>query len=99
VTDKPVGFHVDFANGTTYDLDAIRARRASFMPDGDHAWVVSTVYALDDPDADMDTMELGPANFVGVTSIHCLLCTVHYRPEIRYHKCPQTLPNGGWDQS
>jgi hypothetical protein len=83
-------FHVDFATGRRYNLDEIRRRNAALMPDGEHAWVIGTVYGLDDPDQAMDKMELGQDNFVGVTSIHCLLCAVDYKPLIRHYKCPQT---------
>jgi hypothetical protein len=82
-------FAVNFASGTRYDLDMIRRRKQAFMPDGGHSWVIAAVYGLDNPDAEMDSMELGEDNFVGVTNIHCLLCIEDYSPEKRHHKCPQ----------
>lgn len=85
-------FTIDFATGVTYDLDAIRKRQSAFMPDNGHSWVVSTVYALDDPEQAIDAMELGPDNFVGITAVHCLLCAEPYVTTNRYGKCPQQLP-------
>lgn len=87
--DEPGVFHIDFASGQTIDLEALRRRRSAFMPDNGHAWVIQTVYAIDDPERALDTMELGADNFVGVTAIACLLCAERYRSANRYHKCPQ----------
>lgn len=88
----PETFEINFANGVRYDLDEIRQRRQSFMPDGEHAWVIHVVYGVDDPDGALDNMELGAEEFVGVTDITCLLCFVPYQPEIRHHKCTQQKP-------
>jgi len=57
------------------------------MPAGVHAWVISAVYAIADPEQAMDDMTLDVENFVGVSPLHCLLCGVNYRTKIRYAKC------------
>jgi hypothetical protein len=85
-------FSINFATGTSINLDALRKRRSAFMPDNGHAWVISTIYALDDPERSLDEMSLDATNFIGVSSIHCLMCTERYATENRYHKCPQSLP-------
>lgn len=84
-------FKVEFGSGATVNLDELRKRRSAFMPDGGHAWVISTVHALDDPERALDRMELGPATLVGITAIQCLLCHEEYRTLNRFHKCPQTI--------
>jgi hypothetical protein len=89
--DDAASFSVDFASGHRYDMNAVRRNKAAFMPDGEHSWVIGAVYGIDDPDQAMDSMSLGPENFVGVTPIHCLLCTVNYTPTIRHYKCSQKL--------
>lgn len=89
--DEPF-FHIDFGTGQTVDLDELRRRRMAFMPDNTHAWVISVVYGLDDPEQALDTMELGHEQFVGVTPIVCLLCNEKYRSANRFHKCPQNAP-------
>lgn len=83
-------FHIDFGTGQSIDLEALRRRRSAFMPDNGHAWVIQTVYAIDDPERALGTMELGADNFVGVTAISCLLCAERYRSANRFHKCPQS---------
>lgn len=98
ITDEGSSFSVNFATGVEYDLEAIRRRKQAFMPDGEHAWVIGTVFSLDDPEQAMDSMELGANNFVGVTGIHCLLCSVRYSSRIRHHKCSQTRPDGDEDE-
>lgn len=86
-------FTVNFpGGGERLDLDEVRARKQALMPGGKHAWVISSIYGLDDPEQEMDSMELGPENFVGVTPISCLLCNVEYQTEIRHEKCPQRIP-------
>lgn len=84
-------FTVDFGSGRRINLDDVRKQREALMPDGEHAWVLSVIYGIDDPDKAMDEMELGPEEFVGVTAMYCLVCQEPYKPEIRYHKCPQKL--------
>lgn len=84
-------FSVNFADGTSYDMAEIRRREQAFMPDGEHAWVLYAIYAIDDPEKSMDDMELGAENFVGVSQIHCLLCHEDYATAKRHHKCPQRL--------
>lgn len=91
--DDPAGFHIDFAHGRRVNLDAIRQRRSAFMPDNGHAWVISTTYALDDPEGSLETMQLDDTNFVGVSPIYCLLCQQEYVSANRFHKCTQTLPD------
>jgi CRISPR/Cas system-associated endoribonuclease Cas2 len=83
-------FTVNFATGPRYDIEEIRRRKEAFMPDGEHAWVISSVFAVDDPEQAMDEMKLGAENFIGVTRISCLLCLVDYATERRHHKCSQT---------
>lgn len=86
-------FSVAFgANSLRLNMEDLRRRNEAFMPDGEHAWVIDAVYALDDPETALDRMELGEENFVGVTDIHCLLCHAPYDKAIRHHKCPQVLP-------
>lgn len=82
-------FAVNFGTGRRFEVEDIRQQKRAFMPDGEHAWVINTVYALDNPELSMNEMELGSENFVGVTTIHCLLCGVEYTSEIRHYKCPQ----------
>lgn len=84
-------FEVNFATGRRFDLDAIRKQRSAFMPDNGHAWVISVIYGIDDPEKALDDMELGEENFIGVVPMYCLLCTVEYRSAIRFHKCPQSV--------
>lgn len=84
-------FEVSFATGQKFDLDALRKRRSAFMPDNGHAWVISAVYALDDPEQSLDRMELTAESFVGVTEIKCLLCGEVYKTVNRFHKCPQEM--------
>lgn len=88
--DDAESFSVDFATGPKYDVDEIRRRKEAFMPDGEHCWVITAVYGIDDPDEAMDSMSLGPENFVGVTPLRCLLCNVQYQPTIRHYKCSQS---------
>lgn len=83
------GFEIKFGTGRTMDLEAIRNQRSALMPDGEHAWVIMAAYGLDDPEAALDDMELGPEQFVGLSQIHCLLCGEEYRSVNRHHKCPQ----------
>jgi hypothetical protein len=86
-------FTVSFATGARYDIDAIRKRQQAFMLDGEHAWVVHAVFAVEDPELALDDMELGADNFVGVSAdIYCLLCLTKYRTKIRHYKCPQQAP-------
>jgi hypothetical protein len=94
MSDDKKGFEVNFSSGHRYDLDEIRRRKEAFMPDGEHAWVISTIFAVEDPEQAMDDMELGAENFIGVGDIHCLLCAARYTSDSRRHKCPQTLPGG-----
>ncbi len=82
-------FSINFGSGQTYDLDYVRSLRKAFMPDGEHAWVISVVHGIDDPDKAMDDMSLDADSFVGVTAIKCLLCGTEYAPEIRHFKCSQ----------
>lgn len=90
MTEDDSAFHIDFSTGKRFNLDAIRQQQSAFMPDNSHAWVIHTVYAVDDPDEAMDTMELDERNFVGVSPIYCLLCTTKYEEGVnRHHKCPQ----------
>lgn len=84
-------FQVNFGSGASIDLDEVRRRSTAVMPDGEHAWVIHAVYAVEDPELAMDNMELGAEQFVGVTDIHCLLCHVHYDTKIRHFKCPQKV--------
>lgn len=89
-------FAVSFATGTRYNIDQIRRRQQAFMPDGEHAWVVHTVYAIEDPEQEMNSMELGADNFIGVSAnIYCLLCNRSYHARIRHYKCPQAVPRDG----
>lgn len=92
-TDDDTSFHVDFASGHRIDIEALRRRRSAFMPDNGHAWVISTVFALDDPEQALASMELGAETFIGVSGISCLLCQEVYRSSNRFHKCPQA-PTG-----
>jgi hypothetical protein len=89
------GFHVDLGGGRQYNLDEIRALGKPVMPDGGHAWAISVVHSLDDPDQALDNMMLDEKTFVGVSDIHCLLCHVTYEPKIRHYKCSQQLPSAG----
>lgn len=84
-------FTVNFASGRSVDLDETRRRSSPFMPDNGHAWVINTVFALDDPEQALDEMELTDKNFVGVTTIHCMLCHTEYVSSNRFHKCPQKM--------
>lgn len=98
MTARDDGFRIDFAGGRKLNLDMVRQRlrqrRSAFMPDGGHAWVVSTTYAIDDPGMAMDMMELDDTNFIGVSNIYCLLCNEAYAENgvNRSYKCSQTLP-------
>lgn len=85
-------FTVNFAAGRSIDLDEIRKRASPFMPDGGHAWVINTVFALDDPEQALDEMELSDKNFIGITNIHCMLCSTKYVGTNRFHKCSQSRP-------
>lgn len=86
------GFTVDLSDGVRYDLDRIRTRNdESFMPDGQHAWIISAVYAIDDPEESMNLMTLGESNFIGVSAIRCLLCNEQYAGSNRYYKCSQRI--------
>jgi hypothetical protein len=87
MTDKEAQFEVSFSGGTRYDIAEVRRRMIALMPDGKHAWVISTIFALDDPDEALDTMDLNAEKFVGVTNIHCLLCPTDYKPGRRDDKC------------
>lgn len=89
--DESGAFHIDFANGKKINLDEVRAQKSAFMPDNSHAWVIYTVYGLDDPEQSLDLMELGAENFVGVSPIHCLVCQVEYDSSIRFNKCSQVV--------
>lgn len=91
MTDKQGLFEVSFATGHRVNMDEIRRRRSAFMPDNGHAWVISTVHALDDPEQALDEMTLDAATFVGVTAIYCLVCNERYDTAKRFHKCPQRL--------
>lgn len=85
-------FKVHFATGRSLNLAEVLQRKEAVMPDGGHAWVIHTVFALDDPEQALDDMTLGGENFVGVSPIHCLLCGIEYVSLIRYFKCPQKRP-------
>lgn len=85
-------FQVNFASGTTLNLDEIRRRGLPVMPDGGHAWTISVIYAIEDPEAALDDMNLTADNFIGVAQMRCLLCHEKYQTANRFHKCPQTLP-------
>lgn len=87
-TGSEESFSVNFANGRRMDVDEVRRCGRAFMPDGQHAWVISVVYGIDNPEQALDTMELTDRNFVGVTAIRCLLCNEEYRTVNRFHKCP-----------
>jgi hypothetical protein len=87
--DDEQSFSINFADGRRYDIDAVRRSKEAFMPDGEHAWVISVIHGIDDPDQSLELMTLDGDSFVGVTAIHCLLCTEKYAPSIRHHKCPQ----------
>lgn len=94
-TDQPADspyFAVSFASGTRIDIDDIRQRQQAFMPDGEHGWVISAIFGIDDPESSLDSMTLDDESFVGVTNIRCLLCGVPYRSEIQHYKCPQVVP-------
>lgn len=91
MSDDTGTFTIDFASGKRYDLYDIRKRRAAFMPDNGHAWVIGAMYGLDDPEQAMDSMELNAENFVGVTAVHCLLCSLPYTTKRRFFKCPQVV--------
>lgn len=85
-------FSVNFASGRKISLDEMRKRKSVFMPDNRHAWVISTIFALDDPEQALDEMVLDDKNFVGVAGIQCLLCGDTYRSTNRFHECPQAPP-------
>lgn len=84
-------FSVDFATGRKVDLDELRSLGQPVMPDGEHAWSITVVYAIDDPERALDSMELDERNFLGVGGLRCLLCNVRYDTRIRHHKCPQKI--------
>ncbi len=82
---------INFSQQRQISLEEVRKAKEALMPDGEHAWVINAIYVLDDPEQAMDEMELGADNFIGVTTIHCLLCHEHYSTEKRHHKCPKTI--------
>lgn len=84
-------FTVSFSSGARYNIDDIRSGKEALMPDGEHAWVISAIYGLDNPDAEMDSMVLDESNFLGVSPIRCLICAELYTGTNRRHKCPQVL--------
>jgi hypothetical protein len=90
--DDEQSFSINFADGHSYDIDAVRRSKGSFMPDGEHAWVISVIHGINDPDQSLESMTLDGESFVGITAIHCLLCTEPYQPSIRHYKCPQKTP-------
>jgi hypothetical protein len=79
---------VDVSSHQRIRLDDIRRQAGPLMPDGEHAWVIHVVYALDDPEQALDEMDLGIEKFIGLTAIHCLLCNEEYGTVNRHHKCP-----------
>lgn len=89
MTDGPGAFRIDFSGERSFDLEAIRRNRSAFMPDNGHAWVISTVFAIDDPEQALDSMALGAENFVGIAPIYCLMCSEKYRGVNRFYKCSQ----------
>ncbi len=60
------------------DLDTLRERRRS-TPPGEHLWVVSLLYRIEDPETALDDMTLGAHNLVGAQPIVCLWCVQGYK--------------------
>ncbi len=67
----------DFEVGEQLDLNVLRERRR--RQPGEHLWVVSLLYRIEDPETALDDMELGGHNLVGAQPIVCLWCVRNYK--------------------
>jgi hypothetical protein len=88
--DDQTGFAVDYSRPRAINVNSLAADQP-VMPNGEHAWVIMVIHGIDDPEQAMDDMELTAETFVGVTQIHCLLCHVDYKIELRHAKCSQKV--------
>lgn len=83
----------DVSDQQEIPLNELRKRRQPLLDSGRHPWVVALYFDVsDDPEADLDHMELGVDRLLGTSPFQCLMCLVRYDITIRDEPCPGGPP-------